>query len=243
MRFFVLLFFLLVSFFQINFVLASDKFDQANEAYSKGKYREAIQLYKQIITENGQSASVYFNLANSYAQLGENGRAILNYQRGLHLEPGNSDIIKNYEFFKKETGLYIDEQPTFKKFIYTLTINQWSGLSLFFLFGFTLTVVFWKRISAGSLVRGIANGLLFFILTGIGTFATAILYNDWQKQVIIKDTKILLSPFESSQSKGIIKAGRLVLVDKEYKNYIHIKTETGQQGWMKKDNLEAVLPN
>ena len=240
MRFLIFMFTSFILMSAQTVLATSENFDLANEAYSKGQYAKAVELYEKLIVDNGHSASVYFNLANSYAQLQENGKAVLNYRRGLLLDPGNSDLIKNYDYFTKEAGLFLDEQPTLEKFIYTLTINQWSGLTLFCLICLSLTVVFWRKISAGSLARGVGNVLLFSFLTAGSAFATATLYKDWQKHVVISDVKLLVSPFDNSESKGLIKAGRLATIGKEYKNYVHIETETGQSGWVNKDNMQAI---
>lgn len=49
-------------------------FDEANEAYDQGKYREAIKTYHSIL-ENAESGPVYLNLGLSYVQLDSLGKA------------------------------------------------------------------------------------------------------------------------------------------------------------------------
>ena len=57
-------------------------FAQAVQKYQSGDYAAAIDLNERILKEAGvESASVYFNLGNSYFRNGELGRAIANYLR------------------------------------------------------------------------------------------------------------------------------------------------------------------
>lgn len=222
-------------------VYASALLEQANEAFSKDNYLEAINLYEQMVVEDGHSASLYFNIANSYAQLGETGKAVINYERALRLAPHDADIIKNLSYFKKETGLFLDEQPTLVKLLSLFTTNQWSFITLFFLIITCLTVIFWKQVSKGSTPRAIACLTSFLLLSTVSGLATTQTYISAPSHIVIKDVKLMVSPFESAESKGRIKAGRSASVGKEYKNYIHIKDETGQQGWIGKDSIEAVI--
>jgi tetratricopeptide (TPR) repeat protein len=81
---------------------ASDlSFTQCNAASSSGKYDEAITCYQKIIETRGYSAAVLYNLASSYAQSGNNGLAILNYERALRLAPSDPDILGNLEAVRK----------------------------------------------------------------------------------------------------------------------------------------------
>ena len=84
---------------------------QANNAYHERDYDLAVKIYEQLINENGYSAGILYNLANTYAQKGETGRAIVNYQRARLLAPGDPDIKGNLEVVNKKAGLFDDEQP------------------------------------------------------------------------------------------------------------------------------------
>ena len=76
--------------------------DQANTAYINNDFPTAISLYETILSSGRQSGKLYYNLANAYFKEQEIGRAILNYNRALRLNPGNEDIrsfsslIKNH---------------------------------------------------------------------------------------------------------------------------------------------------
>ena len=64
---------------------------KGDSAYIKEDYAAAIQIYEALL-KNGEASEVYYNLGNSYYKIGEIAKAVLNYERALLLQPGNSDI-------------------------------------------------------------------------------------------------------------------------------------------------------
>jgi len=70
--------------------------DEAGDAYLRGDFARAIELYEGVIQNNryGEvSYSVYFNLGHAYSQMGNWGKAMVNYQRAYRLNPRDGDII------------------------------------------------------------------------------------------------------------------------------------------------------
>jgi Ca-activated chloride channel homolog len=49
---------------------------KANEAYQRGDYEEAVQLYRMAIAQNPDDARLYFNLGNALSQLGKTTEAV-----------------------------------------------------------------------------------------------------------------------------------------------------------------------
>ncbi len=56
-------------------------FDHANAAFAEKRFAEAANEYEAVISRQGFSAPVLFNLGNAYYLDGNLGRAILNYER------------------------------------------------------------------------------------------------------------------------------------------------------------------
>lgn len=78
---------------------ANRAFDQAlasdDKTASQGYYQQAIDRYEQLIASGVHNARLYYNLGNAYFLHDDLGRAILNYRRGLRLEPGNPRLRAN----------------------------------------------------------------------------------------------------------------------------------------------------
>ena len=85
-------------------------FDQANTAFAQKNYGRAAGDYQAILTQQGFSAPVLFNLANAYYRDGKLGLAILNYERAQLLAPGDGDIAFNLHVARAKAGLA--DRPT-----------------------------------------------------------------------------------------------------------------------------------
>lgn len=82
----------------ISGAVASTLTQQADSAYMAENYQMAAAIYNKILKEEGSSASLYYNLGNCYYRLGENGKAIVAYERSLRLDPTSADTRDNLEF-------------------------------------------------------------------------------------------------------------------------------------------------
>ena len=88
---------------------------EAEVAYTKEDYAKAIELYEGILKSNGESAAVYYNLGNTYYKAGKIAPAILNYERCLLLDPGDSDARFNLQMARPSIRLS------------RLVISSWSN--------------------------------------------------------------------------------------------------------------------
>ncbi|MDD3813603.1 MAG: tetratricopeptide repeat protein [Desulfocapsaceae bacterium] len=207
-------------------------FLEANRAYEAGDLTRAIRIYEDLAAHAGVSASLCYNLANSYARNGQTGKAVLEYERALLLAPGNADIHTNLERLRQAKGLFQKDIPWWQKMGGLLGLNQWTVLAAIILLALalfhlgTLRFAVLRRFSS-SLT---AACLLLFCLCSAGG---AIQYRNWQQAVIIApDARLLLSPFDGAGSTGIIEEGRLIRIIKRHDSYALINDENGRSGWV-----------
>lgn len=215
-------------------------FQQANEAYSRQEYDQAITHYEQLTQDTGFSAAVLYNLANSYAQIGKIGLAVLNYERALRLAPGDSDISGNLDLVRKESGLFAGEYTGAERFFRILELDQWSRLLLLILVLFTLfrLVALRYRFSGKVGTTVAASCLLLFCLAGAGTSYRYRHFNP--AVVIVPDGRLLISPFASAASIGAIQEGRLVYPEKEHGDFTYVTDETKRTGWIPRNSIVRV---
>ena len=55
------------------------------------------------------SANLFYNLGGAYYRAGDRGRAILNYQRALLLEPSHAEAAANLGFVSGKRSVRLDE--------------------------------------------------------------------------------------------------------------------------------------
>jgi len=74
-------------------------FRKANDAYTRGDFNAARELYQRILDEEGvKSPEIYYNLGNAYYRLGKPGRALLWWERALKSLPRDKDTRFNISF-------------------------------------------------------------------------------------------------------------------------------------------------
>ncbi len=218
-------------------------FEQANIFSTQGQFQQAIVQYSDIIDKQGLSASLLYNLANTYAAAGEVGRAVLNYERAQQLNPGDADIQGNLEQVRKDAGLYRADQPLERRVAGLLGADQWlllagSALLCCGMTALLITLGVGKRGKGKSLHWLATSSLLVFLLTLPLAFLR---YQDWNIGVVVaEDTHLLISPFVDAKFAGDIKAGRLVRPEKEHGEYVLVATETGKSGWLAKDSFSLI---
>lgn len=74
---------------------ASVPFARAGEKLEEGKYREAIELYREALAEDPFSTPAHFNLAVAYRRMGQGRRAFRQYGRLLRIDPDHAPAHLN----------------------------------------------------------------------------------------------------------------------------------------------------
>lgn len=150
--------------------------ERADSAYTADNYREAVELYQNVINNEGSSATLYYNLGNSYYRLGELGKAILAYERALRLNPSYSEAKNNLEFVNARISDRPGERGTFLENALDSAANAthsntWAWLA-FVTFVLTLLGVLAYIFSNQILIRklGFFGGIILLIATGVFIF-------------------------------------------------------------------------
>lgn len=216
-------------------------FGEANEAYSRHEFALAIDLYEQIIRERGFSTEILYNLANSYAQNGEVGKAVLNYERSLKIDPSNSDALGNLNLVRHQVGLFPPEPSLSERFFSLLSLNQWTGLGGLTLAVLTLlTAVLSVRCSI-TLRTQVVIGVVSLLLISTSVIGSIMQLPKWHASVVVTaGARLLVSPFATAAPTGDIKEGRLVYPHQQHGEYWYVSDETGRQGWIPNTTIEPV---
>ncbi|PID75243.1 MAG: hypothetical protein CSB23_04470 [Deltaproteobacteria bacterium] len=212
---------------------------EANAAYGRGDYDRAILTFQRITEENGYSASVLYNLANSYAQKGRIGLAIVNYERARRLAPANADIRGNLAKLREEAGLFAPDQGLVERFFSFFSGNGWAIIGSGCIGAAVLLLLwqFWGQISPIPF-GGFALGITFcLVLASVGVVRS---YRDDPWIVVDEDVQLLVSPFEGAGSLGALAEGKkLYSLGKRHGHFFFVRDASGRRGWL---SAQAVLP-
>ena len=228
---------------------------EAEAAYRQNSFAESIKLYESEIGKNKQikkeSPELYYNLGNAYFRDNQIAKAILNYERALLLDPGDSDIRHNLRFAKTRIEDKIDSADSFfiNQWISSIqnlfTANRWAiiGIVLFlaliiavgsYVISTQITVrkiSFYSSIVLLALVI-IANAFAFRQKIKIVNRSTGI--------VMSASVSIYTSPDAHSQELFRLHEGSKVRIKREEGNWFEIVIANGSVGWLQKKNIEKI---
>jgi tetratricopeptide (TPR) repeat protein len=149
----ILLYIVLIANFAL-FAQGNILFEQANKAYEKEQYTEAIDIYNRLLRSNTLNApELYYNLANAYYKTNKIAPSIYYYEKALALKPNDKAIQENLTLAKRMCidNFDIISEPFLAKVLNTFTsffaVDIWAVVSIAFatLFLILFILYFLKR--------------------------------------------------------------------------------------------------
>lgn len=229
--------------------------NEADEAYRNSNFAESIRLYEAQVAQNRlinqESAQLYYNLGNSYFRDNQIAKAIVNYERALLLDPGDSDIRHNLRFAKTRIEDKIDSADSFfvNKWIRSIqnlySGNTWGviGVILFVLLiiaigSYMISIqLIWRKV---SFYVGIIL-LSMVIITNVFAFKQKNkIVNRTTGIVMAASVSIYTSPDAHSQELFRLHEGAKVKIKREEGRWIEIVIANGSVGWLQKKNVETI---
>lgn len=224
---------------------------RAETLYQEGKYREAAETYDTILASGQESYQLYYNLGNCYYKLGENSRAILNYERALLLNPGDQDARYNLKLAQDRVVDKIEVLPElflvrwYKALVAYFSADQWAYISvaLFILF-LVMAALFFYSASPGIKKTGFTVGIVALLLTGMSV-VFAVKQNN---RIELRDYAIVMTPSvtvkgapdNSGTDLFVIHEGLKVRVIGDLGDWLNIRLEDGNEGWVVKKDVEKI---
>ena len=226
-------------------------FEQANDAYTKGQYQTAIEQYEALLAEGNQSTELYYNLGNAYYKTQEVGKAILNLERALLLNPTDADAQYNLSVLNEQLSDQLDVVSDFFLKKWWMDFHSYFGSST------------WSILTLISLWLGIGGFILWMLATvrkrkkqgflgGIGLLLLSILFffaaksqgnlEMHSRKAIILEKQLALQngPDVKSTSLLTLHEGLKVELLDQIGDWWKVKLSNGEQGWLPKSALEEI---
>jgi hypothetical protein len=223
----------------------------ADSAYARGHYQQAIADYEALLKQ-GVSTALYYNLGNAYYRMDEIPRAVLNYERALLLSPGDRDVRFNLQMARSKTIDKITPESEmffvtwFQSLVNMTSVDGWARLSLAAL-AIAIALVLLYLFAAPIWLRKVGFFGAFAMLL---LFGAAVVFAHVQKQSFTKRSgAIIMAPaatIKSTPAKQgtdlfILHEGTKVQVtDHSMQQWKRIRVADGQEGWVETSQIEII---
>ena len=221
-------------------------FVEANQAYENQDFALAANLYESLIQSDHRNGHLYYNLGNTYYRLGSLGKAIGYYLQALHYLPRHEDLIANLKYARQQTTDQKENQKQswreiFQEWSSPLTLKEWL------LFLIICNSIFWGvsvfrlfyRVEMLSWLIFLSGGLTLFFTTGS-------LVKWWAPlpvgAILPQESALYAAPHQQATVLFQLHEGTEVTIEDEAEQWMQIRFEPTQKGWIEKKNLFLVYP-
>ncbi len=109
---------------------ADATFTRANADYAEGKFPGAIEGYESLVKSGQWNPSLFYNLGNAYFRTDDLGRAILNYERALALDPSQPEARANLALVRDRARALELQTGWAEQHLDFLTRDQYTWLAM-----------------------------------------------------------------------------------------------------------------
>lgn len=234
---------------------------QADSAYNSEDYKTAVRLYESALETDGATATVFYNLGNTWYRLGRPGNAILNYERALKLDPAFTDARTNLEFVR---GTIVDKPEDDSSFLGNLyesiviatSPNAWAWVTLcsfLLLLSAAALYIFTQRVTLRKI--GFFSGIILIFVTGV---LITVSYNSVRRArsndraIVMVPTTNLTSapraPKDKTEKVVPVHEGTLLRIidsvstpaDPASHTYYDVKINNSTRAWVKAADVERI---
>ncbi len=229
----------------------NELFDQGNDAYAEGNYREATRIYKQIIEDGQVSSELFYNLGNAFYKQQKVAESIYYYELALMIAPTNTSAKNNLLLAenRKVDEIEVSEASEFElqkeNIIFALEQDQWAQLAIT---GSFLTLLFFigflfarkpstKRISLTFSVLFLFLGFGFFVLAN-----QQLKVIDSKRYAIVfaEEVDLLNEPNIRSNKSFTLHEGTKVKIEEEFKDFTKVRIANDNTAWIQSDKIKEL---
>lgn len=213
-----------------------DSFAKANSEFAKGNFKAAIADYQAIAGSGEWSANLFYDLGNAYFRHGDFGRAILNYDRALRLDPHHPEADANLRIAHDQAHSLELAPSAVEKYLNFGTANFFAIAAAIF---FWLTIIL-LVLRPGRVLWAIA-GIFLAAICGFALFG---LENGTRGQnlaiVVAENAEARVATVDNARSVLTLPAGSEVLILQERGDWNYAALPNNQRGWIAANTVEKV---
>jgi tetratricopeptide (TPR) repeat protein len=225
------------------FAQADTPFAKANQEFAAGHFQEAIDGYETLVRSGQWSATLFYNLGNAYFRAEDFGRAILNCERALALEPRHPEAEANLRIARDEARALelVVSRP--ERSLQVVTPNQYTiAAAIAFWLGVfgVVVLILARRRSAGLIALSILSLLIF-------AFAVAAIVwldngNKGRALAIVTDKGVeaRVATAENANTVLALPPGSEIKIVSKRGDWVYAVLPNNLRGWISAKSAESV---
>ncbi|MBK9177611.1 MAG: SH3 domain-containing protein [Flavobacteriales bacterium] len=223
---------------------------EAQRHYIAADHQAALENYI-LVEETFDSPALQLGIGNCWFKLGDVPRAILHYERGLRLAPGDADLRANLDLANTQVKDRIPGDPdnalsrTWAALRGGADPDQWARRSLW-LSAILFSLLALARIVNGRMVRRSAYAaagicaILLLVSTGFAYTRHRELQTHGAAIILAPKVDVRAEPREGSKVLFILHKGTKVEVRDTTQGWSEVRIANGAIGWMPPRTLERI---
>src|SRR5579864_2956187 len=219
----------------------SEQFSEANQAFASGDFKAAIEGYEALVRARQDAPNLFYNLGNAYFRTKDFGRAILNYERALALDPRHPEAEANLRITRDEAHALELATGKWEGLFGFATENQFviAAAVAFWIFAFAVaSFLFNRRRSLFAL------SILLLLILGIAVFASYELEqgkNGIGFAVVTADNvDARLATADNANRVLTLPAGSEIKIVSQRGDWIYAALPNDLHGWMAANSAEQI---
>ena len=236
-------FLLFLAIFFSFFMKAEDNlFKKGTEFYDSGNYQMAIAYFDSLINSGAISSEIHYNKGNCYFKLDSLALAIVEYERGLNINPKDLDIVYNLKICNDLIIDDINQLPElfykqwFSSLFNTISIYNWQILIIISLILLIMSLIVTKINNNLKIFNTFLSVIISISLTiyFIGNFT-----EKNKIQAIVKENVVNIrsAPSAESSVQFTIHSGTKVVIIDAVENWFNISISDGRKGWAQQTSV------
>ena len=221
----------------------ADAFANGNTEYAAGRFAEAAEQYQTAIAAGETSAAVFYNLGNAWYRAGDMGRAILNYERALALEPRHPEAAANIRLAREKARSLELRKNWWETFASRATTTHYAVTAAigFWVFAFAAAALLLRRRRSATLITACIVGLLTCAIGVSGAYALET-GTRGQSLAIVVDKKVdaRLATADNANTVLTLPPGSEIKVLSTRGDWMYVALPNELRGWIPAQSAELV---
>jgi tetratricopeptide (TPR) repeat protein len=216
---------------------------KANEEYNAGRFREAMELYEGAVKSGQMNAALFYNLGNASFKAGDLGRAILNYERALVLEPQHPEADANLRLARDKARALDLPSTWWDRLTARASATHYAiaASASFWIAAFALAALIFARRRSAKLMSAIVISLLslsatiaalYVLETGKKGSAVAI--------VTAPNIQARLATADTASTVLVLPAGSKIKILSTRGDWTYAALPNNLRGWIPAESAERI---